>query len=56
VIGPIRFVYAIIWFAIGLSTVGVLKDCTMLMAARAAKANQGEVLSLKSWNAILVRE
>lgn len=48
--GPVNFVFAIIWFAIGLSTLGLLKDCTMVMAGHAVQSQRHEVLSLGNWN------
>ena len=37
-LGPIRFVFVIIWFAIGLGIAGTLKDCTAIMGKEAAIA------------------
>ncbi len=51
--GPIGFVFTVIWFAIGLATVGTLKDCTMVMAGKAAKAQQ-QSISYGKWNRELV--
>jgi hypothetical protein len=51
--GPIKFVYTIIWFAIGLTMVGQLKTCTMIMAGMAVEA-QSSQLSLSKWNQQLV--
>lgn len=53
--GPIGFVFTVIWFAIGLATVGTLKDCTMVMAGKAAKAQQ-QGISYGKWNRQLVGE
>jgi hypothetical protein len=53
-IGPIRFVFTVISFAIGLSMVGTLKDCTAIMAGKAAKAQQ-QTISYSWWNRQLVR-
>ncbi|MGE0526592.1 MAG: hypothetical protein AB7G93_21480 [Bdellovibrionales bacterium] len=52
--GPFRFVFTVIWFGIELATVGTLKDCTMIMAGKAAKVQQQEVISLGWWNRQLV--
>ncbi len=52
--GPIRFVFAVIWFAIGLATVGTLKDCTAIMAGKAVKA-QEQTISIGWWNRQLLR-
>ena len=49
-LGPIRFVFVIIWFAIGLGIAGTLKDCTANMASEAATANKNGGISYKSWN------
>ena len=49
-IGPIRFVFTVMWFAIGLATVGTLKDWTAVMAKNAAKSHQTEVISYGWWN------
>ena len=48
--GPIRFVFTIIWFAIGLSIVGTLKDCTASMGKEAVKVHQHGGISFKKWN------
>ena len=48
--GPIRFVFTIIWIAIGLSTIGTLKDCTSMMGKEAVKAHQQHGMSLTWWN------
>jgi len=53
-IGPIRFVFTIIWFAIALSVVGTLKACTSIMAGQAAIANQRGGISYAWWNRQLV--
>lgn len=46
-IGPIRFVFVIIWFAIGLGIVGSLKDCTAMMGKEAAIATKRGGISWK---------
>ncbi len=51
--GPFRFVFTIIWFAIGLAMVGTLKDCTATMAGEAVKA-QGQAISHGWWNRQLI--
>lgn len=53
-IGPIRFVFTVLWFAIGLAMVGTLKDCTATMMGRAAHAQRHEVISCQWWNKQLV--
>ncbi len=47
--GPINFVFTILWIAIGLATLGSLKQCTLVMAGYAVEA-QDEQLSLVRWN------
>lgn len=54
--GPIRFVFTIIWFAIGLAMVGTLKDCTGAMGREAAKAHMKGGISYGWWNRQLVGE
>jgi len=54
--GPFRFVFTIIWFGIGLATVGTLKDCTMVMAGKATHAHQSEMISYGWWNRQLVEK
>lgn len=49
-IGPVRFVFSVMWIAIGLATLGILKDCTMVMAGKAAHSQKNEMLSLGAWN------
>lgn len=49
-IGPIRFVFTIIWFAIGLAMVGTLKDCTASMGKEAAIAHKRGGISYSWWN------
>lgn len=53
-IGPIRFVFAVIWFAIGLSIAGTLKDCTATMGKEAAIAHKRGGISYGWWNRQLV--
>jgi hypothetical protein len=52
--GPIRFVFTVIWFAIGLAMVGTLKDCTATMMGHAAKA-QKQTISYGWWNRQLMK-
>lgn len=52
--GPINFVYTVIWFAIGLATLGTLKDCTRVMMGYAIEANQNQ-MSLGAWNRELLK-
>ena len=47
--GPISFVFTVLWFAIGLATLGTLKECTMLMIGHTIEAQQNQ-LSLVHWN------
>lgn len=54
-IGPVRFAFSVMWFAIGLATLGTLKDCMLVMAGMAAKSQQTEMLSLGKWNRQLHR-
>jgi hypothetical protein len=53
-IGPIRFIFVVIWFAIGLGIAGTLKDCTAIMANKAAIAHQHGGISYGWWNRRLV--
>lgn len=39
-LGPFRFIFTIIWFAIGLGIAGTLKDRTAIMGREAAIAHQ----------------
>ncbi len=52
--GPIRFVFAVIWFAIGLGVAGTLKDCTATMGKEAAIANKRGGISYGWWNRSLL--
>ncbi len=54
ILGPIRFVFAIVWFAIGLAVVGSLKEGTLLMAKQAATTHQRGGISFGKWNRQLV--
>lgn len=54
-IGPIRFVFMILWFAIGLAVIGSLKDLTLIMASKAAKAHYQGGLSFRKFNEMLTR-
>lgn len=53
--GPINFVFTILWFGIGLATLGTLKDCTRTMAGMAIEANKNQ-MSLSKWNQQLLRK
>lgn len=53
-LGPIRFVFVIIWFAIGLSIVGTLKDATVSMSKEAAIAHKHGGISYGWWNRALL--
>lgn len=54
-IGPVRFVYGIIWFGIALATMGTLKDCTRTMMGYAFEANKNQ-MSLSQWNRQLLAQ
>lgn len=47
--GPINFVFTVLWIAIGLATIGTLKQCTLVMAGYAVES-QSQQLSLVNWN------
>ena len=53
--GPIRFVFSIIWFAIGLSMIGTLQECTASMGRQAATAQKQDGISYGQWNRELLR-
>ncbi len=53
-LGPIRFAFTVIWFAIGLGVVGTLKDCTASMGREAAIAHKHGGISYSWWNRQLV--
>ena len=53
--GPVRFVFSIIWFAIGLNMIGTLQECTASMGHEAAKAQQRDTISYGKWNRELLR-
>ncbi len=53
--GPVRFVISILWFAIALSTLGTLKDCTRVMAGHAVEAGRNQ-MSFGDWNRKLIGE
>lgn len=53
-LGPVRFVITIIWFAIGLGIVGSLKDCTDIMGNKAAQAHMHGGISYGWWNRQLI--
>ena len=48
--GPIKFVFAIMWFAIAVDTIGVLRSCTVAIGKSAIHSNRHEVMSLGQWN------
>ena len=52
--GPIRFVFSIMWFAIGLSLVGTLQECTASMGYVAANAQKQNPISFGVWNRTLL--
>lgn len=54
-VSPIKFVFTIIWFAIGLGMVGSLKECTAIMGKEAAIATKQGGISYGKWNRILTR-
>lgn len=47
--GPINFVFTVLWFAVGLATLGTLRDCSRVMMGYAIEANQKQ-MSLSAWN------
>lgn len=49
-IGPIRFVFAVIWFAIALQSCGVLVDVSKIMAGMAVEAHQHGGIKYGWWN------
>lgn len=49
-VGPIKFVFTIIWFAIGLGMIGSLKECTSIMGKEAAIATKRGGTSYGEWN------
>jgi hypothetical protein len=51
--GPIKFVFTIIWFAIGLGMIGSLKECTAIMGKEAAIATKNGGISYGKWNRTL---
>jgi hypothetical protein len=48
-IGPVRFVFGILWLGIALATLGTLKNCTGVMMGYAVEANKNQ-MSLGQWN------
>jgi len=52
--GPIRFVFAVIWFAIALNSAGLLVDATRVMMGMAAQAHLQGGISYGKWNRELV--
>lgn len=52
--GPIKFVFTIIWFAIGLGIAGNLIEATGIMGREAAKAHIHGGMSFGWWNRQLV--
>jgi hypothetical protein len=49
----VRFVGVLIWFAIGLSMVGTLRQCTAVLAGKASKSRQ-EDFSFGHWSRKLI--
>lgn len=49
-IGVIRFIFAVIWFALALGAAGTLLDATVFMKDQAAKSYQRGGVSHKWWN------
>lgn len=49
-IGVIRFIFAIIWFALALGAAGTLLDATVFMKDQAAKSYIRGSISHKWWN------
>lgn len=54
-VGPIRFIFSVLWFAIALSALGTLKACTQVLMGYAVEANQHQ-MSIKEWNKALLVE
>ena len=52
-LGPIRFVFAVIWLAIALQTAGLLKDATLYMLGHAVKAHQHGGIKMEKWSRTL---
>lgn len=48
--GPIKFVFTVIWFAVGLGMIGSLKECTAIMGKEAAIATKHGGISYGKWN------
>lgn len=53
-VGPVRFVFAIIWIGIFLGSLGTLSSCTRVMLGYAVEAQQDQYMSLSKWNRKLV--
>lgn len=53
--GPISFVFTILWFAIGLATIGTIKECSRVMMGHALEAQENQ-MSLGKWNRVLSGE
>lgn len=49
-VGPIRFVFTLLWIGIALSTAGTVRSCTESLAQKATYSQKNEVLSLGHWN------
>lgn len=54
--GIVRFIFVIIWFAIGLAMAGTLVDATRVMGHAAVKAHQHGGISYGKWNRELVNQ
>lgn len=55
-IGIVRFIFVIIWFAFGLAMVGTLMDATRAMGHAAVKAHQHGGISYGKWNRELMSD
>lgn len=52
-VGPIRFVFSVLWLAIALNILGTLRSCTSSLGSMAAHSQQEQVLELGKWNRVL---
>ena len=55
-LGPVKFVFTILWFAIGLAMVGSLRDCTAIIANKAAIEHKKGGISYGEWNRTLTHK
>ena len=54
-LGPVRFVFTVLWIAIALHTLGSLRACTKYLGTKAGYSQQHETLELGKWNRELNR-